>query len=105
MLVPHKLFIACQEDGWIVRNDIVWHKPNAMPDPTKDRPSRSHEYVAMMVKSAKYYYDGDAVKVESKMVPSKKDRGKLEVLNEYKTTRCSEDESHSQRHPCASVSQ
>ena len=50
----------------------------------KDRPSRSHEYVAMMTKSPKYYYDADAVRVPSKMLPSKKDRGKLEVLENTK---------------------
>ena len=84
MLIPHRLFIACQDDGWIIRQDVVWHKPNAMPDSAKDRPSRSHEYIAMMVKAPKYYYDADAVKVPSKMLPSKKDRGKLEVLENTK---------------------
>jgi site-specific DNA-methyltransferase (adenine-specific) len=55
--VPWRLAFALQEDGWYLRNDIVWHKPNAMPESVKDRPARSHEYIFMFTKSEKYFYD------------------------------------------------
>jgi site-specific DNA-methyltransferase (adenine-specific) len=58
--VPWRLAFALQEDGWYLRNDIVWHKPNAMPESVKDRPARSHEYIFMFTKSEKYFYDWEA---------------------------------------------
>jgi site-specific DNA-methyltransferase (adenine-specific) len=58
--VPWRLAFALQEDGWYLRDDIVWHKPNAMPESVKDRPARSHEYVFMLTKSENYYYDWQA---------------------------------------------
>lgn len=58
--VPWRLAFALQNDGWYLRNDIVWHKPNAMPESVKDRPTRSHEYIFMFTKSEKYFYDWQA---------------------------------------------
>ena len=58
--VPWRLAFALQEDGWYLRNDIVWHKPNAMPESVKDRPTRSHEYIFMLTKSEQYFYDWQA---------------------------------------------
>ena len=54
-----------QEDGWIVRNDNVWHKPAPIPDPVADRCSLSHEYVFHFVKQKKYYYDSQSVALPS----------------------------------------
>ncbi len=59
--VPWRLAFALQQDGWYLRCDIVWNKPNAMPESVKDRPTRSHEYVFMLTKSEKYFYDYEAV--------------------------------------------
>lgn len=59
--VPWKLAFALQEDGWYLRTDIVWNKPNCQPESVKDRPTRSHEYVFLFSKSEKYYYDWAAV--------------------------------------------
>ena len=61
-LTPQKFAIACQEHGWIIRSEIIWAKPNPMPESVKDRPTRSHEQVWMMTKQGKYYWDQDAVK-------------------------------------------
>lgn len=58
--VPWRLAFALQDDGWYLRNDIVWHKPNAMPESVKDRPTRSHEYIFMLTKSEHYFYDWQA---------------------------------------------
>lgn len=60
--IPWRLAFALQADGWYLRSDIVWNKPNAMPESVRDRPSRSHEFVFMLTKSERYYYDREAVK-------------------------------------------
>lgn len=48
--IPWRLALALQADGWFLRSDIIWNKPNAMPESVKDRPTRSHEYVFMLTK-------------------------------------------------------
>lgn len=60
--IPWRLALALQTDGWYLRSDIVWNKPNAMPESVKDRPTRSHEYVFMLTKNEKYYYDYQSIK-------------------------------------------
>ena len=55
--IPWRLAFALQSDGWYLRSDIVWHKPNAQPESVKDRPTRAHEYLFMFSKSEKYLYD------------------------------------------------
>ncbi len=55
--IPWRVALALQEDGWYLRSDIVWNKPNANPESVKDRPTRSHEYIFMLTKSEFYYYD------------------------------------------------
>jgi site-specific DNA-methyltransferase (adenine-specific) len=65
LLIPHRFAIAMQEDGWIVRNDNVWHKPAPMPDPVADRCALTHEYVFHFVKQRKYYFNAEAVAIPS----------------------------------------
>lgn len=60
--IPWRTALALQADGWTLRADVVWHKPNAMPQPAKDRPSVAHEYVFLLAKSARYYFDADAIR-------------------------------------------
>ncbi|MDH3973418.1 MAG: site-specific DNA-methyltransferase [Deltaproteobacteria bacterium] len=60
--IPWRLAFALQDDGWYLRSDIVWRKPNAMPESVKDRPTRAHEYLFMLTKSEHYYYDYELVK-------------------------------------------
>ncbi len=55
--VPWRIAFALQKDGWYLRSDIIWHKPNCQPESVKDRPTHSHEYVFLLSKSEKYYYD------------------------------------------------
>ncbi len=59
--VPWRLAFALQSDGWFLRSDIVWEKPNAMPESVKDRPTKCHEYLFLLTKSEKYYYDHRAI--------------------------------------------
>lgn len=63
--VPWRLAFALQEDGWYLRSDIIWHKPNAMPESVKDRPTRAHEYLFMFTKAEKYWYSNDSVLEEA----------------------------------------
>jgi DNA modification methylase len=63
--VPWLVAFALQQDGWYLRSDIIWHKPNCQPESVKDRPTRSHEYVFLFSKSKEYYYNHEAVKERS----------------------------------------
>jgi site-specific DNA-methyltransferase (adenine-specific) len=60
--VPWRVAFALQEDGWYLRSDIIWSKPNCMPESVKDRPTKCHEYIFLLSKSEKYYYDYQAIK-------------------------------------------
>ncbi len=60
--MPWRLAFALQVDGWFLRADIVWAKPNPMPESVTDRPTKAHEYVFLLTKSARYFYDADAVR-------------------------------------------
>lgn len=60
--VPWRVALALSDAGWILRSDIIWQKTNAMPSPVKNRPTLEHEYVFMFAKSARYYYDADAIR-------------------------------------------
>lgn len=60
--MPWRVALALQDDGWWLRSDCIWFKPNPMPESVKDRPTKTHEYVFMMAKSREYYFDQDAVK-------------------------------------------
>ena len=60
--IPWRLAFALQADGWYLRSDIIWNKPNAMPESVKDRPTRSHEFVFLFSKNEQYLYNGNDVK-------------------------------------------
>lgn len=60
--IPWRVAFALQADGWWLRSDIIWHKPNCMPESVTDRPTKAHEYVFLLTKSKIYYYDADAVR-------------------------------------------
>jgi DNA modification methylase len=62
--LPWRVAFALQADGWYLRSDIIWSKPNPMPESAKDRPTRAHEYVFLMSKSERYFYDQDAIREE-----------------------------------------
>lgn len=60
--VPWKAAFALQNDGWILRSDIIWHKPNAMPSSVKNRPTTDHEYIFLFSKTTDYFYNADAIR-------------------------------------------
>ena len=60
--LPWRVALALKDDGWLLRSDIIWRKPNAMPSSVKNRPTIDHEYIFLFVKSQSYYYDVDAIR-------------------------------------------
>ena len=60
--IPWRVAFALQSDGWYLRQDIIWHKPNPMPESVQDRCTKSHEYIFLLTKSPKYFYDIDAIR-------------------------------------------
>jgi DNA modification methylase len=60
--IPWRVAFALQSDGWYLRQDIIWHKPNPMPESVKDRCTKAHEYIFLLSKKPKYYFDSEAIK-------------------------------------------
>jgi site-specific DNA-methyltransferase (cytosine-N4-specific) len=60
--IPWKVAFALQSDGWFLRSDIIWYKPNCQPESVKDRPTKSHEYLFLFSKSQDYYFDSNSIK-------------------------------------------
>ena len=60
--IPWRVAFALQADGWWLRSDVIWHKPNPMPESVTDRPTKAHEYVFLLTKSERYFYDAEAIK-------------------------------------------
>ena len=79
--IPWMLAFALRADGWYLRQDIIWHKPNPMPESVKDRCTKSHEYIFLLSKSKKYYYDNEAIKEPAKDWGTR-DRSKGKYHNE-----------------------
>jgi DNA modification methylase len=63
--IPWMLAFALRADGWYLRQDIIWHKPNPMPESVQDRCTKAHEYIFLLSKSQKYFYDADAIKEDA----------------------------------------
>jgi DNA modification methylase len=59
--IPWRVAFALQADGWYLRSDVIWHKPNPMPESVTDRPTKAHEYIFLLSKSERYSYDSDAI--------------------------------------------
>lgn len=72
--MPWRFALAMQDAGWVLRSDIIWHKPNPVPESVLDRPTRAHEYVFLFSKSRRYFYDVDAVRTPQK-APGEHARG------------------------------
>ena len=62
LMIPARVALALQADGWYLRSDIIWAKPNPMPEPVTDRPTSAHEHIFLMAKQERYYYDADAIR-------------------------------------------
>ena len=69
--IPWRVAFALQADGWWLRQDIIWHKPNPMPESVRDRCTKAHEYVFLLTKSDRYYYDAEAISEAAKIQDAK----------------------------------
>ncbi len=69
--IPWRVAFALQDDGWILRNDIIWHKPNAMPESVTDRLSNRHEHLFMFSKSRRYWFDLDPIREPHESTPDR----------------------------------
>jgi len=70
--IPWRVAFALQADGWYLRSDIIWSKPNPMPESVTDRPTKSHEYVFLLSRSPRYYFDADAVREAAEAAPQRR---------------------------------
>jgi site-specific DNA-methyltransferase (adenine-specific) len=77
--IPWRVAFALQADGWYLRQDIIWHKPNPMPESVTDRCTKAHEYIFLLSKSARYYYDAEAVKEGLQTAPHAPGNKKLDA--------------------------
>lgn len=85
--IPWRVAFALQADGWYLRSDIIWAKPNPMPESVTDRPTKAHEYVFLLSKSAKYFFDQEAVRephksIDEQRFPSRQSKRHFPVLGE-----------------------
>lgn len=80
--IPWMLAFALRADGWYLRQDIIWHKPNPMPESVTDRCTKAHEYIFLMSKSPKYYYDNEIIKDQVKQDWGTRDRSDGKYHNE-----------------------
>ena len=72
--IPWRVALALQADGWYLRQDIIWNKPNPMPESVADRCTKSHEYIFLLTKQPKYYYDNEAIKEPATTSPASRDK-------------------------------
>jgi len=75
--IPWKVAFALQDDGWILRQDIIWHKPNPMPESVKDRCTKNHEYIFLLTKNPKYYFDYKSIKEEAVYTDNREGKGRF----------------------------
>jgi len=66
LMIPNRVAIALQDAGWYIRSEIIWHKPNPMPESVRDRPTSCHEKIWLITKNKKYYYDAESIKEPAK---------------------------------------
>jgi site-specific DNA-methyltransferase (adenine-specific) len=84
IMIPNRVAIALQDAGWYIRSEIIWHKPNPMPESVRDRPTSAHEKIWLITKNERYYYDIDAIR-EPCTTLEKNIKGGNAVNNEIKT--------------------
>lgn len=78
--VPWRVAFALQADGWYLRSDIIWSKPNPMPESVTDRPTKAHEYIFLLVKSQRYFYDAEAIAEALQTDPKENYPGRAQII-------------------------
>jgi DNA modification methylase len=85
LMIPNRVAIALQDAGWYIRSEIIWYKPNPMPESVRDRPTSAHEKIWLITKSKKYYYDADAIR--EPLAASSLNRLNQDIKNQKVSTR------------------
>lgn len=98
--IPWRVAFALQADGWYLRCDIIWSKPNPMPESVLDRPTKSHEYIFLLSKQARYYYDAEAIREPATKAGTSGHLkpGKCSCMNGHPTPKSDKQRGHSRRH-------
>ena len=81
--IPWSLAFSLRDDGWYLRSDIKWQKPNCMPESVKDRPTKSYEHIFLLAKSKKYYYDYEAIQVPATQSSIERARRAVSDIGKY----------------------
>ena len=89
---------ALQADGWYLRQDIIWHKPNPMPESVTDRCTKAHEYIFMLTKNARYYYDAAAIKGPAKYIDKSNGKTIYKSAAAYDGKHSDKQRGHGRRH-------
>jgi DNA modification methylase len=97
--IPWMLAFALRTDGWYLRQDIIWHKPNPMPESVQDRCTKSHEYIFLMSKSQKYYYDADAIREPHKRLWDESNGGNMSDVGHKKNGKIETKQTHPNGYP------
>jgi site-specific DNA-methyltransferase (adenine-specific) len=97
--IPWMLAFALRADGWYLRQDIIWHKPNPMPESVKDRCTKSHEYIFLLSKSPKYYFDSDAIRQSHKRIWDSTNGGNLADVGHKKAGKIETKNTHPKGYP------
>lgn len=97
--IPWMLAFALRADGWYLRCDIIWNKPNPMPESITDRPTKAHEYIFLLSKSTQYYYDAEAIKTSPKYICLKgQDQSNFKDARNYSGKHSNKQRGHSRSH-------
>jgi DNA modification methylase len=97
--IPWRVAFALQADGWYLRQDIIWHKPNPMPESVTDRCTKSHEYIFLLTKSAKYFYDADAIRDPHKRLWDSSNGGNFADIGHKKNGKYETKDTHPKGYP------
>ena len=97
--IPWMVAFALRADGWYLRQDIIWSKPNPMPESVKDRCTKAHEYIFLLSKSAKYFYDADAIREAHKRIWNESNGGNLADVGHKKNGKFETKSSHPNGYP------
>lgn len=97
--IPWMLAFALRADGWYLRQDIIWHKPNPMPESVQDRCTKAHEYIFLMSKKQKYYYDADAIREPHKRLWDESNGGNMSDVGHKKNGKIETKQTHPNGYP------
>jgi DNA modification methylase len=97
--IPWMMAFALRADGWYLRQDIIWHKPNPMPESVQDRCTKAHEYIFLLSKSQKYYYDADAIREPHKRLWDESNGGNMSDVGHKKNGKIEIKQTHPNGYP------